>query len=95
MKAEAPPGALTKEQLREMCKHPCIIYKAYNRESKPKKIEVLGEYNGWNYIATKDPTDSISVFSWFPKAGKGLGYLFENYFHAYAYCLKCKEHKRG
>lgn len=42
-------------------------------------------------IETTNPRDIIHFSTWFKRK---RGYLFTNYFHAYAYSLKCKERTR-
>lgn len=91
---EAPPGALTEQELR-IIEVGQIIYKVWSEingvRGKLTKATIEGHLDDGK-IATVVPQDTIYFSTWFKRE---RGYLFTNYFHAYAYSLKCKERAGG
>jgi len=92
---KAPQGAMIELEL-EASTHGTVIYKVWKETTDGivgKITRAIVESNlGDGRIATTDPRDLIYFSTWFKRE---RGYLFTNYFHAYAYSLKCKEQARG
>ena len=87
-----PDGALTQLEAIAAVKLNPILYKVYI-DSDLRKVKALHYDLNTNRIVTEKEDDTISLDLWF-QTDHQLGYLFTNYFHAYAYSLKCKERVR-
>jgi hypothetical protein len=89
---KAPPGAMTERELETVVPQ-TVIYKVWdeNDAGDIDRAVVMGPACDGR-APTTDSQHTIYFETWFKKK---RGNLFTNYFHAYAYSLKCKERNRG
>jgi hypothetical protein len=97
MRTSTPEGALNQIEAIAIAKQKGIIYKVYSngfstiKNDRGKLIAArTTKYNmSINKIDTVGHKSDIVLGAWF-RSEVQLGYLFDNYFHAYAYSLKRK-----
>jgi len=81
------PGAASEDEVMALVKRGHTIYKVFSRDKR--LVAVKQPYLDGSNIFSKTKLDIINLSFWF-RNEIPPGYLFSNYFHAYAYLLKCK-----
>jgi hypothetical protein len=97
--SERPKGALTKTQVIRAAKKKAVLYKVYHGSrfgsewGELIKVKTLRAHKGM--IETTPQLNGIHFSHWFSKNQRQWGYIFNNYFHALAYCLKVIESNKN
>ena len=83
-----PVGAITRDRFAELAKENKPIWFVMGGYMSKLDRNFMGGYMS-KLDRNFTPEKILSAEKWwFNEAGKKCNFLFENYFHAYAYCLK-------